>query len=187
MKHLKKRDYSLIDIDLMEREDISFSAKGLMCCIIANSNDDDICSLDDIIRGSADSRREIVSYLNELQDKGLISCDSNYSIHINRKIKNNIAINQSASIHFGIKNLTQASIFQVLLDWYISDSNSLIGYMDFDRNDIVELLPLLNIAQDTVYRALKFLCDKNIISYRKIGGSEQFLIPKNILEYFSKK
>ena len=79
MKHLKKRDCIAINNEFLERDDISLSAKGMMMCIIANSDDNDRCYLDNLLESSADSKNETISYLKELQDKGLISCDLTYS------------------------------------------------------------------------------------------------------------
>jgi len=98
-------------------------------------------------------------------------------------------INQPVAIELGLENTTEAIIFDYLIiapTWaepIIIDNQV---YYWVARQKICEEHPLLDLKTDTVYRYLKRLSNKGLISYIKEGKKDCIYITKSGKKYVSK-
>ena len=83
-----------------------------------------------------------------------------------------LKINQAKAIEFGIKNINQAHVFDLLTSassWATPIKINNEFYYWVSRQSICRELELLAIKPDTAYRHLKFLSALKLIDYQKQG------------------
>ena len=98
-------------------------------------------------------------------------------------------INQPVAIELGLENTTEAIIFDYLIIAPTWAEPIIIGkqvYYWVARQKICEEHPLLDLKTDTVYRYLKRLSKKGLITYIKQGKKDCVCITKTGKKYVSK-
>jgi len=98
-------------------------------------------------------------------------------------------INQPVAIELGLENTTEAIIFDYLIIAPTWAEPIILGnqvYYWVARQKICEEHPLLDLKTDTVYRYLKKLSKKGLITYIKQGKKDCICITKAGKKYVSK-
>jgi len=104
-------------------------------------------------------------------------------------MKFSLFVNQYQAIELGIKNIQEAVIFDLLTTastWANPEIVDNQVYYWVSRTKIVEMLPILNLKADSVYRYLKHLNEIGLVEYKKDKKKDLIIITKKGKKYLEK-